>query len=264
MHIDTIVTDLDDTLLNAQSDLSPYTLETLDEARRRGIRIIPASGRAASSMRPFVDLLNLSLPYIACNGAQLMNPDHTEILSITFTPEQAHGLIRYFTAKGFYTQVYRGDYFYFAKHSETNERYSQQTGMQGKAVGDLIAFLDFPTPKVLSVSTPEEVEKLFPIIQAEYPEYSFTISKPYFLEAQPHDVSKGSAMRRLSGILGFTPESTMAFGDSLNDLSMFDFAVHSVAMINARDEVKRAARYVTELPNAQDGLARFLRTHVLI
>jgi hydroxymethylpyrimidine pyrophosphatase-like HAD family hydrolase len=114
------------------------------------------------------------------------------------------------------------------------------------------------------MSTPEEVEKLYPIIRAEYPEYSFTISKPYFLEAQPHDVSKGSALRRLSGIMGFTPDSTMAFGDSLNDISMFDFAVHSVAMMNARDEVKQAARYVTELPNTQDGLAHFLRTHVLL
>ncbi len=263
MQIDTIVTDLDDTLLDDHTKLTPYTLEVVNELKRRGIRLIPASGRAASSMRPFVDQLNSRQPYIASNGAQLMNPDHTEIESISFTPGQARALIRYFQEKGFYTQIYRGDYFYFAEPSETNRRYSAQTGMPGQAVGDLIAFADFPTPKVLSVNTSQEVEKLYPIIQADFPDVSFTISKPWFLEAQPMGVSKGSALLRLSEMLGFAPERTLVCGDSLNDVSMFDFTRHSVAMQNARGEVLRAARYVTEFSNAQDGLARFLQTHVL-
>lgn len=264
MQIDTIVTDLDDTLLDENTRLTPYTLGVVNEVKRRDIRFIPASGRAASSMRPFVDQLNAGQPYIACNGAQLMNPDHTEIISSMFTPEQARALIRYFQEKGFYTQIYRGDYFYFAESCEANRRYSVQTGMPGKAVGDLIAFADFPTPKVLSMNTPQEVEKLYPVIQADFPDVSFTISKPWFLEAQPLGVSKGSALLRLSGILDFAPERTLVCGDSLNDVSMFDFTRHSVAMFNARDEVIKAARYITEFSNAQDGLARFIQTHVLI
>lgn len=263
MQIDTIVTDLDDTLLDANARISPYTMHIVAETKRRGIRVIPASGRAASSMRSYVDQLHTGQPYIACNGGQLMNPDHTEIASSMFEPEQAKELIRYFTARGLYTQVYRGELFYFAEASEIARRYSWRTGMQGKAVGDLVAFLDFPTPKVLSVSTPQAVEALLPVIRADFPEVTFTVSKPHFLEAEPKGVNKGSAIRQLSKILGFSPERTMVFGDSLNDISMFDFAGHSVAMANARSEVIQAARYVTEKPNSQDGLAHFIYDHVL-
>ena len=263
MQIETIVTDLDDTLLNANTTLSPYTLQVLGEAKRRGIRVIAASGRAAVSMRPFVDQLNTGQPYIACNGAQLMNPDHTEISSNMFPPEQAKELLRYLDKKGFYTQVYQGDYFYFAKDSKTGNLYARQTRMQGKAVGDLLAFLDFPTPKVLSISTREAVDALYPVIQKDFPEVSFTISKPIFLEAQPKGVSKGAALAELSERLSFSPERTMVFGDSLNDVPMLDFTVNSVAMKNARPEVIRATRYVTEYTNAQDGLAHFVEDHVL-
>ena len=40
MQIDTIVTDLDDTLLNEESQLSPYTLAVLARAKALGIRHI--------------------------------------------------------------------------------------------------------------------------------------------------------------------------------------------------------------------------------
>ena len=263
MQIDTIVTDLDDTLLNGTAKLGAYTMEIIAEVKRRGIRFIPASGRAASSMRPFVEQLATSYPYIACNGAQILNPDHTEIFSVMFTPQQARALVRYFDEKGFYSQCYKGDYFYYAQPCEANERYAAQTGMKGKAVGDLAAFIDFPTPKVLSLNDPEEVARLYPLIQADFPEISFTISKPYFLEAEPMGVSKGAAVQKLGEILHFAPERTMVFGDSLNDISMFDYTENSVAIANAREEVKRAARYTTELPNTQDGLAHFLAAHVL-
>lgn len=263
MQIDTIVTDLDDTLLNGSSDLSPYTLEIVRETKRRGIRFIPASGRAAASMRPYVNRLDTGLPYIASNGAQLMNPDHTELFSVLFTPEQARELVRYFEAKGLYVQCYRGDYFYYAKSCDANIRYAHQTGMEGKAVGDLLAFIDFPTPKVLIVAQPREVEALYKLIQTDFPDVSFAISKPNFLEAQPPGVSKGSALQRLSEMLGFAPEHTMVFGDSLNDVEMLRFTPHGVSMRNARDEVKQAAAYVTELPNTEDGLAHFVEKHVL-
>ncbi len=263
MRIDTIVTDLDDTLLNGNAKLSPLTLEMIAELKARGIRFIAASGRAACSMRPFIEQMNVGQPYIASNGAQLLNPDHTVIHADLFTPAQARELIRYFEEKNIYVQCYRDDYFYFASENENSRRYARQTGMPGKAVNDLYAFVNFETPKVLSVAAPEAVEALYPRIQKDFPDVSFTISKPYFLEAQPKGVSKGSALKRLGEYLGFTPETTMAFGDSLNDLEMLRYTPHSVAMRNARDEVKQAARYITDLPNTEDGLAQFVLAHVL-
>ncbi|MBQ8560075.1 MAG: HAD hydrolase family protein, partial [Spirochaetaceae bacterium] len=55
----------------------------------------------------------------------------------------------------------------------------------------------------------------------------------------------------------------MAFGDSMNDESMIRLAGMSVAMVNGLDSIKDMARYVTELSNNQDGLARFVDDFVL-
>ncbi len=262
MQIDAIVTDLDDTLLNTEARISPYTLDVLARAQARGIRVIPASGRAAFSMLPYVKQLNTGLPYIASNGAELVGPDHTVLESVTFSPQQARDIIRYLKAQSFYTQCYRDESFYFEEECEASANYRRSSGMFGHAVGDLEAFVTFPTPKILSVQTPDEVARLYPLIQKEFPNVAFTVSKPYFLEAEPPHVSKGAALRRLAQKLNLSPEHTMVFGDSLNDLPMLEYAVHSVAMGNARDEVKSAARHVCGT-NAEDGVARFIETHVL-
>jgi hydroxymethylpyrimidine pyrophosphatase-like HAD family hydrolase len=101
-----------------------------------------------------------------------------------------------------------------------------------------------------------------PLAQTAFPDASFSVSKPYFLEAEPPEVSKGAALRRLAKVLSLSPERTLVFGDSLNDITMLGYATHSVAMGNARDEVKRAARHVCGT-NAEDGVARFVAAQVL-
>lgn len=262
MQINAIVTDLDDTLLNGQSVLSPYTLNVVARAKAQGVRIIPASGRAAYSMLPFMLKLETGLPYIACNGAQLVGADHKVIDTIAFAPEDAQPIIRYLRSNGFYVQCYRDDAFYFEEDCDASNSYKRSSGMAGHAVGDLAAFVTFPTPKILSVHTPETVARFMPEAQRIFPTAVFSVSKPYFLEAEPPNVSKGSALRRLAEELGLTPEHTLVFGDSLNDLPMLEYAVHSVAMGNARDEVKQAARHVCA-PNTEDGVARFIEQNVL-
>jgi Cof subfamily protein (haloacid dehalogenase superfamily) len=260
--IDAIVTDLDDTLLNEESELPPYTLDVLSRAMQKGVRVIPASGRAAFSMLRFMQKLNTGLPYIACNGGQLVSADHIVTDTVTLPPERAREIIRYLKHHGFYVQCYRDEHFYYDVECVASESYRNSSHMIGHAVGDLEAFADFPTPKLLSVHTPQEVARMYPVIQTAFPDISFTISKPYFLEAEPLGVSKGAALKRLAKVLDLSHEHTLVFGDSLNDLTMLDFAVHSVAMGNARDEVKQAARHVCGT-NAQDGVARFVQQYVL-
>ena len=262
LHINAIVTDLDDTLLNEEGKLSPYTVKIFRLAKQQGIKIIPASGRAAYSMLPYVQTLDTGLPYIACNGAQLINADHSVMATDAFSPARAREIVHYLKQNGFYVQCYLDDYFYFDTECDASGSYRSSSGMHGKAVGDLEAFITFPTPKILCVHTPEQVAKMYPIIQQVFPSEMFTISKPYFLEAQPGAVSKGVALRKLAELIDLTPETTLVFGDSLNDLSMLGYATHSVAMGNARDEVKHAARYVCDT-NDVDGVAHFVQAHVL-
>lgn len=264
LNIDTIVTDMDGTLLNPQRVITDYTLDVLNACRQKGIRLIPASGRTRASMRPHVERLNTGMPYIGGNGSEIVSPDHQLIEQLTLDIPLAKELCARLAGEGFHVQVYGDDAFYYAKECEASERYKRSSGMRGEEVGDLARFLSFRTPKILSIGDPALVEKVMPVMTAAYEgRATFTMSEINFLEAEPIGATKGEALRRLAAMRGdILPERTVAFGDSLNDLSLLQFTPHSVAMGNARQELKDAAAYVCR-PNTENGLARFLEEYVL-
>ena len=264
LNIDTIVTDMDGTLLNPQRVISDYTLEVLNECRHKGIRVIPASGRTRASMKPHVQRLDTGMPYIGGNGSEIVGPDHQLIHQLSLDIPLARELCAYLTDAGFHVQIYGDEAFYYARECEASERYKRSSGLPGVAVGDLTAFLDFRTPKILAIGDPSLVEKTLPLVSKAYEgRATVTVSEVNFLEVEPLGATKGEALRRLADMRGdIMPQRTVAFGDSLNDLSLLQFTPYSVAMGNAREELKAQAAYVCG-PNSQDGLARFLQEYVL-
>ena len=54
----------------------------------------------------------------------------------------------------------------------------------------------------------------------------------------------------------------MAFGDARNDVAMLEYAGCSVAVANAVEEAKRAAKYMCASCDS-DGEARFIYEHIL-
>jgi len=264
LAIDTIVTDMDGTLLNPQRAISDYTMQVLEECKRCGIRLIPASGRTRASMKPYLQRLNTGMPYIGGNGSEIIGSDHQLIEQLTLDRDLTVELCVCLSGRGFHVQVYGDEAFYYAKECEAAERYKRSSGLPGVAVGDLSDFLNFRTPKILAIAEPERVEETMPIVSERYEgKATFTVSEPNFLEVEPLGATKGEALKRLAAMRGdIVPERTLAFGDSLNDLSLLMYTPNSVAMANARQELKDAAVWVC-LSNAEDGLARFIEEHVL-
>lgn len=74
------------------------------------------------------------------------------------------------------------------------------------------------------------------------------------MELQPPGVSKASGLALAAQVLGVGPASTIAFGDMPNDVPMFAWAAHGVAMANAHRELVAVADELT-LSNEEDGIA---------
>lgn len=53
----------------------------------------------------------------------------------------------------------------------------------------------------------------------------------------------------------------MAIGDNFNDLSMFKKVKYSVAMGNAKDDIKKECKFVT-LKNDEHGVAHAIYEHI--
>jgi hypothetical protein len=72
--------------------------------------------------------------------------------------------------------------------------------------------------------------------------------------------SKENSLLELLSLRGIPPEDVAVFGDEIPDLGMIETFGYSVAMGNARPELKEAANYVTR-SNDENGVAFALKEY---
>lgn len=263
MPIRAIAFDLDDTLLRPDASVSDYTVDVLRCAAERGIIILPASGRTRDSMWPAVQRIGCASAFISCNGADIWTTER-ELLTQELLPvELAHEVARFASDRGVYCQTYSPSRFFYSVENDYAASYARSSSLEGEYVGDLTAFIRQPVTKLLMMDTPERIAALYQEARALFAgRASLTCSKPYFLECNPLRATKGNALRWCGSHFGFRMDELLAFGDSLNDVSMLEAAGIGVAMGNARKDVK-AMGFPVCGTNEEDGVARYIEEYIL-
>ena len=265
-----IALDLDDTLLNDNREITDLTVHTLRECAERGIYVVLCSGRAEDAILPFVRRLEIAGKeagryLIAINGCSIFDLHKREQIFcrkveadiLTRTNEVAE-------ARGLRSEVYTPDTIYYREETKWTKLDVDLCGLKGAQVDDDDEFLKRGFTKMLVPGEPAELLELQSELRAEFGDRAviFT-SKPYFLEILPPNCGKGEAVSWLANELGFGMEKVMGFGDSMNDESLIRMAGYGVAMCNGLEEMKKAARFVTDLDNNHDGVGDFIKKHVL-
>lgn len=263
MPIRAIAFDLDDTLLRSDLTVSDYTVDVLRRAADRGIIILPASGRTRDSMFPTVQRIGCADAFISCNGADVWTSDRELIMQELLPVALAHEVARYAADRGVYCQTYSPSRFYFSVDNEYAASYANSSSLEGEFVGDLTAFIQRPVTKLLMMDTPEKIAAMYEEAKTIFAgRASMTCSKPYFLECNPLKATKGNALKWCADHFGFRMDELLAFGDSLNDVSMLAAAGIGVAMGNAREDVK-AMGFPVCRTNDEDGVARYIEEYIL-
>ncbi|MFI1131704.1 HAD family hydrolase [Streptomyces althioticus] len=254
-----IATDLDGTLLRGDDTLSDRSLAALTRAERAGVRHLVVTGRPAPRVRSLLDDLGCTGLAVCGQGAQVYDAAARRMLwSVRLDRELAE------TALG-------------KIEAEVGEVYAavDQDGVDGLTL--IEPGYRMPHPKLPSVRV-ERRDDLWerPIskVLLRHPELSddalaaaarsvvgslatVTMSGPGTVELQPCGVTKATGLALAAEHLGLRPEDTVAFGDMPNDVPMFRWAGHGVAMANAHPELKAVADEVT-LSNEDDGVAAVL------
>ncbi len=258
-----IAFDLDDTLLRPDGSVSSYTVDVLQRAANRGILLLPASGRTRDSMFPAVQRIGCASAFLSCNGAEVWSPERELLMQELLPVELAHDIARFAADRGVYCQTYSPDRFFYTIENEWAASYARLSSLQGECVEDLTAFIRQPVTKLLMMDEPARVAELLKEACSLFDgRASFTCSKPYFLECNPLLVTKGNTLRWCAAHFGFDMKDLVAFGDSLNDVSMLTAAGTGVAMANAREDVK-ALGFPVCRSNAEDGVARYIEDNIL-
>ena len=265
-----IALDMDGTLLASDHHtLPPRNIDAIREADRRGIRVAISTGRMVEDASDFVRRYDLPCMIIAANGARACTgpmPGGDMLYRCQLTPEDAHAVLDILMPSGLvingfedgvvntvdngsgkkYHLVYRG--LIEDRYGEAEIRRAADRGiMKLFAVGDGFAG-DAYDPRVAPVR--EQIRRALPHLQ-------ITSSEPGNIEITPPQAGKGAALAHIAQSLGLKRENVMAVGDADNDLSMLEYAFHSVAMGNATKDVRACCRYVTA-SNDECGVAQII------
>ncbi len=113
-------------------------------------------------------------------------------------------------------------------------------------VPDIFAFAENCREEFLKINLyhADPAERIRTRAQLESPDLELVYSEVSSLECSARGVSKGSGLERLCALLEIRPEACIAVGDADNDLPMLRTAGLGVAMGNAPEHVKTAAKRI--------------------
>lgn len=264
------VTDLDGTLLNNGSMVSPRSAEILYDLSNRGALITVATARTPATVVPLMQGTGTRVPYIVMTGAAMYGPLTESYCAASHIPAgDAMTAMSIFSEYGVSPFVYHLSadggtltvYHHPEMTAQEREFYEPRAHLKLKRftfelppepAADVILF--FATGKTSQVrQLGAALEKTGKLSVSVYPD--IFVRGVSIVEVYAAGVSKASAISHLAGELGV--DRVVCFGDNLNDIPMFGVADLSVAVGNAFPPVKDSADIVIG-PNYDDSVARFI------
>ncbi len=261
--------DMDGTLLNERRAVSRENAEALREAARRGVHIALCSGRMTADLSCFaLDAGLTDCHILGLNGACcLERPDAAPPCDIHLMDASALARCADVLHEGGMTfACFQPNRVIICDGAEPRNDLMWGGNLERANAPEYLHGWDeikrhLPEGMCKLVCIANARSERLSVIRARLlpiPGLSVTASWSDNLELMPEGVSKGSAVRELAQRLGVPRESVMTLGDYDNDLPMIEYAGWGVAMGNASERVRGAARYVT-LTNDQSGVAHAIR-----
>jgi len=119
---------------------------------------------------------------------------------------------------------------------------------------------DDPAVKVDLTADPYIMDEIIKYTKKHF-DLTFTKLGYSMCELISNDASKGKALKVLADYYGIDIKDTIGIGDSLNDLSLIQEAGLGIAVGNAVDELKEAAKYIA--PDSEEAAVSYIIEKVI-
>lgn len=250
-----VFSDIDGTLLNSRHQISPLTERAIKAVIAKGIPFIPVSARPPYAITPYVEQLDTQQAIICYSGALILDKNLTALYSVVLEAEDLQRLNRLLVDFNHLSvSHYAGlDWFCNDLNNYWTVQESEITGLRAKQTPDNLTEVH----KILVMGDAQEILRLEQLLKQHLPHLSIHRSKNEYLEIMNKAATKAEAIRFMERHLNVSAEEIIAFGDNFNDLDMLQYAGLSVAMGNAPQEIKQAAKEITA-SNDEDGIALVL------
>lgn len=285
-----VALDLDGTLLDSQSQISPRTRQAIADAVAHGVVVLPATGRPLSNLPPVVAQLPgiryaittngaavwdmgtdpLGAVYSRyCNAAEHTTSEPTALIRCPMPVELARevfalymeypGALSIFSDGRTYRDLMSMERFgkRFARRTGSTEARQPNDG-RFTVVRDLTEWMSRHAHEVekfcMFFDSAEIAQAALPRFRA-LPGVEAVQGSPDNVEVTAQGVDKGTALLALADMLGIPREATAAIGDSENDRAMLARAGVAAVIANALPEIRALGDIVSTRDNDHDGVA---------
>ena len=265
--------DMDGTVLAPDTTMTETTRTAITQAVDAGVTVVFCSGRCKDEIREFVEMFP-KMRYVVCeNGVCVWDIETDRYVDFRGLERSVSDRILA-TVDGYDVLIQLGidgKYYLQDGYLERLEefglgKYYGLLSETGGVAADLIQFYRDYDGLVSKINfyfnnKSDRAEVYKSLKQLDLPVFLLS-GLADNIEMNSTSAGKDVGLRALCEHLGFTADQVIAIGDNLNDISMLEFAGLSIAMGNARPEVKAICKTET-LDNGHDGVAAAIQRYIL-
>lgn len=264
--IELVIFDVDGTLVNDEGEIGERTKKIIMQLKKCGVLFSFASGRLHSALVPLAEELKIYSPLISLDGTAIKSIAGKEFIYRSFLNEShVKKAIEYSEKYLLNIALCHSEAIYYTEQNSVIPKLMNKFGAVYKEVDSYDDFTDKTLEIVFAGDKRRTVEYIrdklsFPLTFGTSVSFfrSQTHEGIYYLEVRRSGSSKGKAMRRLLKYLKIKENYTAVLGDWYNDISLFESKAIKIALRNAIPELKKAADYVLDKSNNEEGVIEFL------
>lgn len=251
--IKAIFLDLDGTLLTSDKRIDDKDKNTLIHCLNRGIKIILISGRPIFYVESIAKQIDPRVMSMGYNGAYFKDSqlEINQCISAKHL-QQIRELLDVYSIQKYYLKGLHVIY-----STDMDKRFIYKEVPTRFYTKDIEIGIDIY--KILMVDS--RLDVLDDFKKQAQAIVSVTSSHIGSLDVMDKSVNKGNAIDMLIQNYKWNRENLMAFGDSLNDIDMFEKVQYSIAMGNGMDIIKEKAWNVTG-SNDENGITQAIKKYV--
>ena len=252
-NVKLIIIDIDGTLTNSKKIITEYTKSIIKKVKEKGIYVVLCSGRTNMYVISKTIESNGSNFIISSNGSLVYDyVNEYKIYEEVISNDEIKDLYNYCLMEKIGVKLNATSNRY---HNKYIVDIKECSGEYNELCNDCI------TQFYIEVKDKNKLESIKNYISKSNV-FEIVNYCTKGIDVVKLGVSKGRGISKLLDYLKISSDEVLCFGDSDNDISMFNVCKYKIAMKNSSMRILSLADYVT-LSNDEDGVAHFIENNVV-